>query len=84
MSSAGEDKTNLQSERKSAPVSEENKPFFLNKILTTPAVRRIAVENNVRLYFICFYVKEKPTLLISLPSLFTKSHSQLWCLFLFP
>jgi 2-oxoisovalerate dehydrogenase E2 component (dihydrolipoyl transacylase) len=46
---SGEDKTNLLSEKKSAPVPEENKPFFLNKILTTPAVRRIALENNIKL-----------------------------------
>jgi hypothetical protein len=45
--SAGEDKTSLQNEKKLSPVPEENKLFLLNKILATPAVRRIAMENNV-------------------------------------
>lgn len=39
----------LESERKSTPITEEDKvPFLLDKILATPAVRRIAIENNVR------------------------------------
>jgi hypothetical protein len=41
-----------ESERKSKPIAEENKvPFLLDKILATPAVRRIALENNVRFCF---------------------------------
>jgi len=46
---AGEDKTSFESEKKSAPVPEENVPFLLNKTLATPAVRRMAVENNIML-----------------------------------
>jgi hypothetical protein len=39
----------LEHERKSTSIAEENKaPFLLDKILATPAVRRIALENNVR------------------------------------
>lgn len=39
----------LESERKSTPITEEDKaPFLLDKSLATPAVRRIALENNVR------------------------------------
>jgi hypothetical protein len=47
-SSADEDEPSLQSEQKSAPVPEETKAFLLNKALATPAVRRMAMENNVR------------------------------------
>ncbi|XP_023714669.1 lipoamide acyltransferase component of branched-chain alpha-keto acid dehydrogenase complex, mitochondrial isoform X2 [Cryptotermes secundus] len=40
----------LESERKSTPITEEDKvPFLLDKILATPAVRRIAIENNIKL-----------------------------------
>ena len=49
ISPAGEAKTSFESEKKSTPVPEENVPFLLNKTLATPAVRRMAVENNVRL-----------------------------------
>jgi hypothetical protein len=49
VSSAGEDKRSFESEKKSTPVPEENVDFLLNKALATPAVRRMAVENNVRL-----------------------------------
>jgi len=59
ISSADEDKTSSHSEKKSAPVPEDNKPFLLNKTLATPAVRRMAVENNVRLCLIYFYMKEQ-------------------------
>ena len=83
ISSAGEDITSLQNEKKSTPVPEENKHFLLNKMLATPAVRRIAMENNVRLFAHYFYMKEKTTFLISNPSLFNKRHYQLWFLFLF-
>jgi hypothetical protein len=61
ISSAGEDKTSLQSEtrsqsEKSAPVPEDVKPFLINKTLATPAVRRMATENNVRFYLVYFYM----------------------------
>jgi hypothetical protein len=47
--STGANGISLESERKSTPITEENKvPFLLDKILATPAVRRIALENNVR------------------------------------
>ena len=59
ISSADEDKTSSHSEKKSAPVPEDNKLFLLNKTLATPAVRRMAMENNVRLYLIYFYLKEQ-------------------------
>lgn len=49
ISSAEEDKTSSHSEKKSAPVAEDDKPFLLNKTLATPAVRRMAVENNITL-----------------------------------
>jgi hypothetical protein len=49
ISSAGEDKRSSEGEKKSAAVPEENISFLLNKALATPAVRRMAVENNVRL-----------------------------------
>ena len=49
ISSADEDKTGSHSEKKSAPVPEDNKTFFLNKTLATPAVRRMAMENNITL-----------------------------------
>jgi hypothetical protein len=59
ISSAGEDETSLQSEEKSAPVPEESEHFLLNKTLATPAVRRIAMENNVRFYLIYCYIKQQ-------------------------
>jgi hypothetical protein len=46
--STGEEGISLESEGKSAPITEENKaPFLLDKVLAAPAVRRIALENNV-------------------------------------
>ena len=59
ISSADEDKTGSHGEKQSAPVPEDNKTFFLNKTLATPAVRRMAMENNVRLCLIYFYMKEQ-------------------------
>ena len=64
ISSAGEDKTSFVSEKKSAPVPEENVAYLLNKTLATPAVRRMAMENNVRLcllYFTFVWKKKNTT-----------------------
>ena len=73
ISSAGEEKTSFESEKKSAPVPEENIPLLLNKTLATPAVRRMAVENKVRLCLLYFYMEGKNcTLSFSSKSLYKR------------
>jgi hypothetical protein len=63
--STDEDETSLESGKKSIPVTEENEAsLLLDKVLATPAVRRLALENNVR--FHCFYMKENCNIIIFL------------------